>query len=349
MYRTSIFQIILTILITSQSFAQHGGTTTYVFLNLPVTAREAALGGGLITVNDDDLGLCRQNPSLLTSTTNNHFSLNGVSYFAGIGYGYAGFGHSFAKYGNFDAGIQFMSYGDFLSADNTGAQTGTFTASEYAMHIGWGRALDTNFTIGANVKYIYSALEEFRSSGLAIDLATSYTNRTREICASVVVKNVGKQLTTYTDGNPEPLPFEIEAGVTKKMKHTPLRLCLTLTHLEKYDLSYVDPANSTIVDPVSGDTTQVTIGTMDKLMRHVILGTEFMLSKSFHIRFGYNYDRRRELRIDTRPAMAGFSFGFGLRISKLNLSFARSIYALAGASSTFSLTTNLTEYWAHKK
>ncbi len=36
---------------------QIGGKGTYQFLNLPNSARIAALGGNFLTINDDDIGL----------------------------------------------------------------------------------------------------------------------------------------------------------------------------------------------------------------------------------------------------------------------------------------------------
>ena len=61
------------------------------------------------------------------------------------------------------------------------------------------------------------------------------------------------------------------------------------------------------------------------------------------LRFGYNYKRRQEMKIDTKTAMAGFSWGFGLKISKFHISYGRATYHLAGASNHFSISTNLNE------
>jgi hypothetical protein len=76
----------------------------------------------------------------------------------------------------------------------------------------------------------------------------------------------------------------------------------------------------------------------------MILGVEFIPIKSFYFRAGLNYERRKELMIDTQPGMVGFSWGFGLKISKFQLSYGRATYHMAGASNHFSININLSEF-----
>ena len=82
----------------------------------------------------------------------------------------------------------------------------------------------------------------------------------------------------------------------------------------------------------------------DKLMRHFVLGAELNLGKSFFIRMGYNYHQRKELLVQERKGMAGFSFGTGLSIYKFRISYARAVYSIAGAVNNFSLTFNMSSF-----
>src|ERR1051326_689373 len=120
-------------------FAQIGGNATYEFLNLPFSARTAALGGNVISVKDDDINLIAQNPSLLNSSMDNKLALNYVNYFSDVNYGYTAFAKSLGKIGNFSAGMQFLDYGKFTRADENGIQQGTFHASEYCMNLGYSK------------------------------------------------------------------------------------------------------------------------------------------------------------------------------------------------------------------
>src|ERR1700722_4462126 len=106
--RVNLSSIILLIFLCSflqeKSVAQIGGSGTYEFLNLPNSARVAALGGVNIAVKDSDVNSAFQNPSLLDSTMANQFSVSYVSYFAGIYWGYVGYAMDAGKVGTFDFG-----------------------------------------------------------------------------------------------------------------------------------------------------------------------------------------------------------------------------------------------------
>jgi hypothetical protein len=99
-------------------------------------------------------------------------------------------------------------------------------------------------------------------------------------------------------------------------------------------------------DPITGElvTERKFDEITDQVMRHLIVGVEIFPSKNFHIRAGYNYQRRQELKVSSLGGAAGFSLGFGLKISKFRLDYGRAIYHQAGASNHFSFATNLSEF-----
>lgn len=326
-----------------QSYAQSGGKTTYKFLNLTNSARTAALGGNFLTIHDDDLSLVLANPSLITPQMKNTLSLNFIDNFAGTHYGYASYGFNLNKLGSFAATMQYSNYGKSTNTTETGETLGEFNAGEYAFNLGWGRMLDTVFSIGANFKAIYSGLESYNSFGLAVDVAGSYIpNET--FCASILFRNIGSQLTAYTSEGIEPLPFEIQAGISKKLAHVPFRYSILLQHLEKWDLGYADPTAP--VDPFTGEAAvESGIDVFAKnAMRHIILGGEFIPAKFLSIRLGYNYLRRQEMRVVSRPGTVGFSWGFGLKVSKFNFSYSRAAYHLVGSPNFISVSTNLGDW-----
>ena len=78
--------------------------------------------------------------------------------------------------------------------------------------------------------------------------------------------------------------------------------------------------------------------------RHIIVNTEFLVSKNFNIRFGYNYQRRADLRIDEKLGTVGFSLGLGFRVNKFHLSYGRSAFHQAAATNTFSISTRLSDF-----
>jgi len=327
--------------------AQIGGNSTYKFLNLPNSPRVAALGGNFVAISDNDLAVGLNNPSMISKEMHNGLSLNFVDYFADINYGFASYSRTYEKYGSFAATMQYLNYGRFTYTDETGVldeNAGEFTGNEMAFVLGWGRRLDSLFSIGANLKAISSSLESYNSFGMAVDVAGSYHARSG-FTASLVARNIGRQLSTYTPGNHEPLPFEIQFGISKKLKHLPFRYSILLTNLQKWDLTYVDPAEET-VDPFTGEVkTKSKAGEFaDKAFRHVVIGGEFVPSRNFSFRLGYNYQRRQEMKVDSKKGTVGFSWGFGFRVSKFNFSYARSAYHLSGSPNMLSIAFNLSDF-----
>ncbi len=344
------FKLIILFLLLSKSFAtsaQVGGSHTYQFLSLSNSARVAALGGNFLAIKDNDITLAIANPSLITKEMNNQLALSYISYFADVKYGFAAYSHSFNKIGSFVASLQYINYGTFTRTDETGETYGTFRAGEYAFNIGWAKSLDSNFSIGSNLKAILSSLESYKSFGMAVDVAATYQSKNKRFVTSLMFKNIGRQLSYYNEGNREALPFEIQLGISEKLKHAPFRFSLLLNHLEKWDLTYEDPLNPSVkIDPLTKEVIEKSgiskFG--DNLMRHVVIGVEFIPSTAFNIRLGYNYQRRQELKVESALSTVGFSWGFGFRISKFNFSYAHVIQHLAGSSNFFTIATNLSSF-----
>lgn len=338
--------IAICLIFSLQASAQSGGTTTYKFLNLTNSARIAALGGNFLTIRDHDLSLALANPSLISSELNHSLSLNFIDHFAGTSTGFVSYGFNLSKLGNFAATMQYYSFGKSDITNEYGENLGQFNAGEYAFNLGWGRMLDSVFSIGANFKMIYSGLETYNSLGMAVDVAGSYIpNET--FCASILFRNIGRQLTAYTSAGVEPLPFEIQAGISKKLAHVPFRYSILLQHLEKWDLGYTDP--NAPVDPFTGEVEKESGADAfaQNVMRHIIIGGEFIPAKFLSIRVGYNYLRRQEMKVVSRPGTVGFSWGIGLKVSKFNFSYSRAAYHLTGSPNFITVGTNLGD-WSKK-
>jgi len=335
--------VFLTLIIqTSTLFAQKGGTQAFSFLNLPNSARVAALGYNFLAIDDNDLSLGLNNPSLINPEMHNDISLNFVDNYADISYGFVTYSRTYEKFGSFAASVQYIDYGKFIRTDETGEENGEFKGNEFAPVIGWGRRLDSSFSIGANIKGIFSTFEQYNAFGLAVEVAGSYYRPSKGLVMSLVVRNIGMQLTEYYPGTKEPLPLEIQYGLSKKLRHLPFRYSILLTNLQKWDLTYTDPADDNI-DPFTGELKKESKAGIfaDKAMRHVVIGGEFVPTKNFSVRFGYNYQRRQEMKLESKKSTVGFSWGFGFKVSRFSLSYARSAYHISGSPNIFSLGISL--------
>lgn len=323
------------------------GGKAFQFLEVTNSARVAALGGEAVAMTDSDPDLPYHNPALLDTTLHHHAALNFVNYFAGINYGYASAAARLGK-GTMAGGIHYLNYGSFDAADETGEITGTFHAADYAVHLSWARPVDSLFSAGITVKTIYSDLESYRSTALAVDAGISYYNPRTRFGAGLVMRNAGWQVRQYyPDGAHEPLPFHLALGITQGLKYAPLTFFVTADHLEKWDLRYTTEADIEKEESDFSDASS-TEGDFDiffdQFMRHMIFATEVRLGKNLTFRVGYNYRRRQELKVSTRPGMVGFSWGVGVRVSKFRISYGRPAYHLAGGGNYFSFSMNLDEF-----
>ena len=324
--------IILFSIFMLPSFSQTGGDNIYEFLNLTHSGLVSSLGGTNVSLNGNNLNLAYHNPALLNQGMNKSLALNYVNYFAGINYGLAMYSRSYPGTGNFAAGLTYLNYGTFTEADGSGIITGKFSASEYAFSFIYSREIDSLFSVGVNFKPILSHLEKYTSVGFAFDIGASWHNRSNLFSTGIVIRNTGYQVTTYAGEPRQKLPFEIQAGLSQRLAHAPLRFSFTLRHLEKFDLThhYTSPASSSSGYPASSEF-------MENLMRHVILGVEIIPHKNFYFSGGYNYQRRSELQVASKVSTVGFSWGFGINTSWLDIELARATYHLAGSSTHVSI------------
>lgn len=335
--------IVLYLLISFEGFSQIGGTYTYSFLEITNSARLAALGGKNISLKTDDLNFVYDNPAGLDTSMSSELVLNYLNYFAGINYGYVAYAKYFKKVGMFAAGLNYINYGKFIKADETGKITGEFSAYDLAVNIFWSKVLiDSTLSIGLNLKPIYSQMETYNSFGLALDAGLNYHNK-KGLSSGFVIRNFGTQIKPYTKGNYEKIPLNIQLGISQKLAHAPFRFSALYQFINQWDLRY-NMANNiafSSIEPSQTEIEEYKIGLVDNFFRHFIFGLEFVPSKNFNVMFGYNHQRRKELMIVEKPGLVGFSWGFYINIKKVKISFGQSFYHIAGASSHFSINYNL--------
>lgn len=322
---------------------QIGGEATYQFLNLETSAKNAALGGKIVSdyQNDPIAGLF--NPAAINVSMDNNYSANFVNYLADITYGSAATAFQIKRTQKMiHVGVIYANYGTFDGFDLIGNSTGTFSASETAISAGYGTPIPkSNFHFGGNLKVISSKLEQYTSFGIAGDLGLMYRKEESGLTAGLSVRNIGTQLTTFAGTN-EKLPLEINLGISKTLEKAPLKWYVTLQNLQKWNLAFANENRNT-EDLLGGETEIDDPGFFNNVLRHVNLGAEFFPKKAFNIRIGYNFRRSEELKIVEQRSFAGFSAGFALRIRKLKFNYSFVRYNSTGSASLFGIHLNFGE------
>ncbi len=338
--------LIFFIFATTSLPAQVGGKNIYEFLNLPPSARVTALGDYVISVFDDDSNLAYLNPASLNSESKSQINFSQNFHFKDINNGYFSYSDYLNKYQiSVHSGIQYITYGSFDLADEFGNVSGNFKASEMAFTLGASKALNQNYHIGSNLKYIFSSFESYRSSALAMDVGGMFHKEEKKLSAGFVIRNIGSQIFAY-DKVREPLPFEMMIGVSKELAHLPFRFSIIGHNLHRWNITYDDPnlENNVLFDNKFALST-------DNFFRHIVFNGEFLLGQGgpLRLRFGYNHFRRRELRLSDFQTFAGFSGGFGIKAKKWRFDYGFNIYHLHGSVHHLSIGTSINSFQKKKE
>ncbi|WP_456437592.1 type IX secretion system protein PorQ [Psychroserpens sp.] len=325
---------------TSIFFAQVGGESTFQFLNLVSSPRQAALGGKVITNYDYDVTSALFNPASINAEMDNQLAVNYSSYLGGISYGTAAYAYTWDRHlQTLHIGMTYINYGEFEGYDQNAVSTGTFTGNEAALSVGYAYQIPySDFYLGANFKMITSKLEQYNSIGVAADLGVMYIDEKLDFHAALSIRNLGTQIVTYAGLN-EKLPLEISLGLSQTLENVPLRWHLTFENLQKWPLSFANPARATT--DLDGNQTQEETGFLGEVMRHTIIGAELFPERGFSLRLGYNFRRAEELRIEEQRNFSGLSFGLGIKLNKMRFSYTHARYSSASNTSFFGLQIDL--------
>lgn len=329
-----------------------GGNNTYDFLSLSYSARITALGGNLITVRDNDLALAAHNPAALNSEMHNSASIQQSIYYSGINYGYAGYAYHISKIPlTLQAGIQYISYGKFTRTSEIGEEAGEFGANENAINLGVSYMATENLSFGSTQKIILSNFEGYNSVGWASDWAVMYSDTSKRMTFSLVLRNIGSQFTKYTvDGKRHRLPFDAQLGLSHRLKYLPLRFSVIGHQLHRWNVRYDDPElreESFLLGNDPEPTDKVTAGeVVDNIFRHLIFNIELLLGKKdvFRLRIGYNRLRQGEMAVPGLRSLSGFSAGFGIKIYKFNIDYGFSAQHIGGIMHHFGISTRFNDF-----
>lgn len=329
--------------------AQVGGLFTYDFLSLPSSARISALGATHIAVADDDVNLAGANPALLNPRMHQQLAFSHAFHPAGIQHGYVAAGWSVDKWQTtFHGSLRYADYGAFDLTNPTGQVEGEFTAAEYGITFGAAMPVYERITAGVNLRLVSSRLESYQSLGLAADLGLLYQDTARDFSLTFVAKNMGAQLSTYREGNEEPLPFEMQVGLSKKLRYLPFRFSIIYRYFDRWNILYDDPDSTEdnlflVEGPTERSASSIWL---DNFFRHFVFNGELLLGKNenFRLRFGYSHLLRQEMALSEYRSLAGFTFGAGIKINRFRLDYGRTNLHLGSGVNHLSISTNLREF-----
>ncbi len=282
--------------------------TAYNFLRLPVSAHAAALGGDNTTLIEDDASLIFNNPALLSSVSDKTIGINFMTYMSGSTTASASFNRNVGDKASWAVTGQYVNYGSMRQTDESNLQTGEFSAKDIAVAGYFSYMLSEHVAGGITAKLISSHIGSYNSMGMGIDLGLNYFNPDKELSLSIVAKNLGGQLSAYND-NYDPMPIDIQLGVSKSFSNTPFRVSATLVDLNHWNYRFIN---------------------------HLVAGVDLSLSQSLWLGAGYNFRHADEMGIENNDGKsshgAGLSFGAGINLDRFKMSIAYGKYHVSSSS-----------------
>ena len=319
--------------------AQVGGESVYQFLNISTSARQIALGGEVLTL-ENDINQPMWNPAVINNNLDTKLAVNYASYLAGINIGSISYAREISRrIGTVHGSVTYLDYGTLLGADTNGTETGNFNANDISIAIGYAYNLpNTNFYIGSNVKLISSNISSFSSTGIASDIGLLYQSPFKPYSFALVARNMGTQIKSF-NGVYERIPFKLAFGGSYRLEHVPLKWYFTLDNLQQWEVAVANPSAQT--SDLEGNITEEQIGFIGNALRHFIIGAELFPNRAINVRLGYNFRRSAELKLQNARTFSGISFGFGIKMNRFKFNYAHSKFHSASNTGTFSLEIDL--------
>ena len=177
------------------------GTAGFQFLKISPSARAAGMAGAFSAIANDASALY-YNPAGIALTEKYELLTNGIQYPAGIKLGYAGvivpisplvgnIGFSFTSLFLDDA----MQVQEPMLGGEHGNWTGEyFLCYQYAGQVSYAKSLTDRFSVGFNLRYVKSTLDDrdnTTSQAIGADIGTLYDTKFRTVKLAIVIANFG--------------------------------------------------------------------------------------------------------------------------------------------------------------
>ena len=340
--RIIIFCLLISFIADGQTI---GGNSAFNFLKLSNSPQLTGLGGVNVSQTSNDVGMAFYNPALLNPSM--HTQMNAVfnNLYAGINTYHLSLGyHNPGLNTNFLIGLHYFSYGDIQETDASGNILGSLHPTDWVIQISASRSYLQKWNYGFAVKVINSNYGQYRSNGMAADAGVLFHDSATLFSASILAKNMGFQLRKYDGTTAEDMPFDLIAGISKRLAHAPFGFSITAHHLHQFDIRYNDTTFNN--DNALGLPNNNKKYVFDKIFRHFVIASQVYIGDYLEVSLAYNHLRRQELNIDkSGNGLNGFSVEVGALFSKIRIRYARAYYQNNTSYNQFGLNLQLNKYF----
>ncbi len=257
--------LLLIITASAQDFKK-AGTAGFVFLQIPVDARTAALGEASIALSDLNSSAIFVNPAVLGFTEQTHsLSASYAPYLADIKHYSTAYSFK-SDLGVFALGAVIMDYGSMpktkqLSGQRIVEVLGTFEANSMALSFSYSKRLTDKFSFGLAAKYVREKIDIYSADNIVLDGGVIYYTGLNSLRIAASLQNFGVDSKFINDDFKMP---------------TTMRLGFAYEVLGGYDKDYRVTALLEAIHPTDND-------------ERINVATEISWQGIIDFRFGYKF------------------------------------------------------------
>jgi len=309
-----LFFIVIVVAIACPQDFKKNGTSGFTFLEVPVSARSAALAENSIALSDLNAEAMFSNPAALGVMKQQHnIFISYAGYIADIKHYAASYAYNAGAFGVFGVSIVQMDFGDITKttiptdpSQGLYQTMGTYNANSFALGLSYGKQLTDKFSFGVTFKYVKETIDIFEASNLLFDGGILYYTGLSSLRIAATIQHFGVDAKFVNQTFKMPALFKLGAAMEV---------------YGNYESDYRVTALVEALHPTDGN-------------ERVNLGTEFCWKNIISLRGGYKFFTDEDT----------YSFGVGINPQlplPMMLDFAYSDYGRLGNVLRFSFQLGL--------
>ena len=212
----TFFLLILNSMLFAQEF-KNNATAGFTFLQIPTTARVAALGEAAITLSDMNSEGMFSNPAIIGFTNYTHsFSASYSNWFADIKHYGSSYSYN-SPIGVIGAGFVLLDYGTMQRTVRAPGQKvfsvlGEFKANAISAGITYSKMLTDRFSFGVSFKYVQEKIDIYSADNLLFDAGVLYYTGFHSLRLAATIQNFGTNTKFINDEFKMPSTFKLGAA-----------------------------------------------------------------------------------------------------------------------------------------
>ncbi len=291
-----VFSMLCQTILLASEF-QKTGTTGFVFLEIPVTARYMAMGETGMTLTDMKSDGLFINPALIAlSDKKVSFNASHANWYVETTHQALGMTYQIPLFGTIGIQAVYFNFGEIEKTINpTSEQTGsyidlgTYTAGAYALGVSYARALTDKFAFGATFKYVRETIDAYHADNIIADIGFIYQTGFKSLRLGTFLQNFGLESKYATEKFK--MPQHLRMGISSEIYgslNSPNHVTMIIEAVHPNDAN-----------------------------ERIHLGMETVLINSFILRAGYKFGDEEEnlcvgggLRFNFKGKSVGFDMAY---------------------------------------